>query len=302
MSEPAGWLSGLGALPWGRRLAVGAVVPVAGLALLQWLSAAARVRYDIPVHATDEPSADAHDGHDAHDAHDGLEPGESVPVLSQPDLWRRWRLAERTAYAHLAAGLALVAGTLAAAGVWGAEPRCRRVPDLSDGVCWSTMGGRWPYAGLLLAGGRRARRCRGPAGRQTLRAAARHGGATSSRPRALLWAVGSGVLLIGTVAALWFEAADPADPSVPGLSVVPSALVARDAADRARGTDLAPWACARGRGDGRLRGARRRRGVGGMADRCARHRPGDRGRSIGGGGVCSLCWRPGPGPWAGNRA
>ena len=211
-----GWLSGLGALPWGRRMAVGAVVPVAGLALLQWLSAAAKVRYDIPVHATGEPSVAARDP---------LEPGDAIPVLSQPDLWRRWRLAERTGYAHLAAGLSLIAGTLAAAGVWGAEPRCRRVADFSDGACWTTVGTRWPFACLLVAAfvalvGAAALlvdRRSGPlpdAAEDTL------------RPRALLWAVGSAVLLVGTVAALWFEASDPPDPSVPGLSVVPSVLVA----------------------------------------------------------------------------
>ena len=215
------WLAGLSSLPWGRRMAVLSVVPVAGLVLLQWLSAGARVRYEVPTRPSTSTS--------------GPRAGRRIPILSQRDLWQRWRLAERTSSAHLSAGLTLVALTLAWSELWGPDRSCRTAADLIDGTCRDAVLNRPWYAllvvlavaGLVGATVLVARQKPAPVEVEGLAATAPE----SMAPRddldaaATWWVIGSAALLAVVDATMWIEGSDPVDPSVPGLSLVPGALM-----------------------------------------------------------------------------
>ncbi|KGM12313.1 hypothetical protein N868_18135 [Cellulomonas carbonis T26] len=219
------WVAGLASLEWGRRAAILSVVPLLGLLLLLWLSASSRTRYEGPTsRAMTDPDAPGHRAGPA-----AARPVRERPLLAEPGLWSRWTLTRSMARLHVAAGLALVSGTLLMSQVWGSRARCTTL-DKFDGTClahaWEPS--RRPLvivlvlAVVVLAG----------SAWETARARSEwhlpgEKGGRVARASVLL---GAGVVVqLLTVGAVWWSparepSADGVDP-VTGLSFVPVLLV-----------------------------------------------------------------------------
>lgn len=202
-----GWMTGLAGLEWSRRVAVMSLLPVAGLFALLYLSSQALVHYDLRI------------GPQTSEVHD-----RPTPVLSQRDLWTRWRFTERAANAHIAAGLALITMTVSAARLW-SDHSCTLTPNDFSLSCIDPARWSWLYAiSWVLAAGLMVVSLV-----LVVIAPPRRQGSTQVRDNLLVlswWVLsGAGVLLLIVDANLWLSPVDPAHATIPGSSAIPDMLI-----------------------------------------------------------------------------
>ncbi len=236
------WLTWLAGFGWSERLAILAVVPVAGLGFLHWLASGSRVRFEqptaqpvVPPRLTDGRGRRGRPARALSDA----------PMLAQPGLWSRWVLARTMANLHLAGGLALVALTIAWTQVYVGHAACHDPETFfTDPYCRPGPTGAFaerPVFGALLVLALGAllvvtvavavaradamptpRVSGGQAAGAVAPAASR---AATIGSRVLL--VVAGATFVGTAVASWFLGAGDAEgASLLGLVTTPGALVA----------------------------------------------------------------------------